>query len=224
MSIGTGDPREIAPPAACGSPFSRGALPGLALVDYDNLRGLRRASQSDFELHSREVVDEVICVFRRMFADIRELDVRFYGGWTDESGLPSRDHMRLLHALPSLRGRHQGLIVRPALATAMLQFPGLILRGTVRHEVTKPSAKTRTRQKMVDGMLGCDAIFATTAGIAHVAVVTDDDDLVPSVLVANTSDSNLTTWVRRRKTGTGLNDRSLIDRGIRFRQIEGPNA
>lgn len=195
-------------------------MPGLALVDYDNMRGRRPASQADFELHARDLIDALVHAFRRAFSDVHELDVRFYGGWTDEFGQPSRDHLWLLQILPRLRGRRHGLIVRPALATTMLEFPDLILRGTVRLEAQYRGPQPRRRQKMVDGMLGCDAMFATARGIARVGVVTDDDDLVPAILSANAANSDLTIWIRQRRTGTGLNDRSLLNRRLRFRQIE----
>ena len=211
-------------PASSAASASNTAIPGLALVDYDNLRGFRRKSQADFELHTTHLVDTLIRAFRSAFPDIRELDVRFYGGWMDEFGGPSRDHIWLLETLPSLRGRRHGLIVRPALATAMLQFPELILRGTVRHQAPRPGRPQGVRQKMVDGMLGCDAVFAAAAGLARIGVVTDDDDLVPATLSANAANSPLTIWMRPRRVGAGLNDRSLIERGLSIRQFEESHA
>ena len=191
---------------------------GLALVDYDNLRGYRRKSKADFERHAEDLIDTLVRAFRTGFPELRELDVRFYGGWTDEHGLPSRDALWLLQTLPSLRGRRHGLIVRPSLATAMLQFPDLILRGTVRLDESQPQRK---RQKMVDGMLGCDAVFAATEGLARrVGVVTDDDDLVPATLSAHAANTKLTVWMRLRHTGTGLNDRSLTERRLPIHRLE----
>ncbi|MYN64908.1 MAG: hypothetical protein F4X11_07760 [Acidobacteria bacterium] len=193
--------------------------PGLALIDYDNLRGFRRKSLADFELHATDLIDTLTRAFRSGFPGIRELDVRFYGGWTDEFGLPSRDHLWFLQTLPRLRGRRHGLIVRPALATAMLQFPEVILRGTVRVEASQPSHKRRLRQKMVDGMLGCDAMFAAAAGFARIGVITGDDDLVPATLTAHTANPGLTVWMRPRRAGAGPNERGLIERGLRIRPI-----
>ena len=212
------------PPATDPATASDKAVPGLALIDYDNLRGFRRKSQADFELHAADLVDMVIRAFRSGFPDIWELDVRFYGGWTDEFGLPSRDHLWFLQTLPRLRGRRHGLIVRPALATAMLQFPELILRGTVRFEAPQPGRKQRPRQKMVDGMLGCDAVFAAAAGLARVGVVTGDDDLIPATLSAHAANSRLTVWMRPQKAGAGTNDRNLMERGLHIRRIEESHA
>ena len=77
---------------------------GLALVDYDNLRSFRRKSKADFEQHAADLMDMLPQVFRTVFP-LQELDIRFYGGWTDEYGLPSRDAHWLLQTLPGLRGR-----------------------------------------------------------------------------------------------------------------------
>ena len=156
--------------------------------------------------------------FRAVFPALRELDVRFYGGWTDEHGLPSRDAHWLLQTLPALRGRRDGLIVRPSLAMAMLQFPDLILRGTVRLQTRQ------RRQKMVDGMLGCDAVFAATEGLTRVGVVTGDDDLVPATLSAHAVNADLTVWMRPRTTGEGLNDRRLAERSLRMHRLEEHHA
>ena len=191
---------------------------GLALVDYDNLRGFRRKSKADFEQHAADLIDILARVFRTAFPGVQELDVRFYGGWTDEYGLPSRDAHWLLETLPGLRGRRDGLIVRPSLATAMLQFPDLILRGTVRLQ------SRQRRQKMVDGMLGCDAVFAATEGLTQVGVITGDEDLVPATLSAHAANSDLTMWIRPQITGEGLNDRELAARRLRIHRLEENHA
>ena len=191
---------------------------GLALVDYDNLRGFRRKSKADVEQHAAALIAMLARVFRTLSPDLQELDIRLYGGWTDEYGLPSRDAHWLLQTLPTLRGRRNGLIVRPSLATVMLQFPDLVLRGTVRVQSGKK------HQKMVDGMLGCDAIFAATEGLTQVGVVTGDDDLVPAALSADAANTERTVWLRPDFAGKGLNDRELAARGLRIRRIEEDHA
>ena len=125
---------------------------GLALVDYDNLCP-RNRSEHEVEIRTAELLDLLAYASQAVFPGLRELDVRLYGGWIDEQGVHSPSALWLLPLLPVLRGRRQGLIVRPTLAMTMLQFPDIELRGTVRLQ-----AKSR-RQKMVDGMLGCDAAF-----------------------------------------------------------------
>ena len=86
---------------------------GLALVDHDNFRRRDKKSKADLELDTETLVDDVARAFSFVFPKMRELDVRLYGGWTDEAGLPSRDASWLHELLPNLRGRRHGLIVRP---------------------------------------------------------------------------------------------------------------
>ena len=182
----------------------------LALVDYDNMCGPNIDSQADAEFRTTELLDRLAVTFRSVYPGSREIDVRLYGGWVDEDGLPSPTANRLLPILPALRGRRYGMIVRPSLATALVGFPDMILKGTVRLR-----AKPR-RQKMVDGMMGCDAMRAAAAIPAKVALVTDDDDLVPAALSANAVARRAVAWIRPRPIGQGPNDRPLIRRGIQI--------
>ena len=181
-------------------------MQGLALVDYDNLRLGLPSSTGDVALQAGQMLRLLARAFLSLFAGLQELDVRFYGGWTDERGLPSRAALGLLPILAELRGRRHGIIVRPSLALTMMEFPDLLLRGTVR------SLSGKQRQKMVDGMLGCDAVFAARDGETNVGVVTDDDDLIPSLLTAHSIAAASTLLVRRRRVGTALNDVALSSR------------
>lgn len=183
---------------------------GLALVDYDNMCEYERESRADIELGTERLVDTLVHSFQAAFTDLTELDVRFYGGWIDEYGLPSPMALSLSGILPGLRGRRHGLIVRPSLATAMVCFPDTILRGTARLS-TKPK-----RQKMVDGMLGCDAMFVAATDPTPIGIVTDDDDLVPATLSAHAMSMKPMVWIRSRPVGQGLNDRGLSSRGLRI--------
>ena len=188
-------------------------MQGLALVDYDNLCPGNR-SEVEVEIRTSELLDSLALASQAAFPDLHELDVRLYGGWLDERGVPSPSALWLTPLLPVLRGRRRGLIVRPALATTMLQFPDVELRGTVRLQ-----ARPR-RQKMVDAMLGCDAVFAAALGRSRVGIVSDDDDLLPSALAAHAADPTGTAWIRPRAAGTGINDRSLSKRGVRIHRLE----
>ena len=187
---------------------------GLALIDYDNFRRRDRKSKTDLELDTETLVDNVARTFLIVFPDTRELDVRLYGGWTDETGSPSRDASWLHELLPDIRGRRHGLIVRPTLATTMIQLPELLLRGTVRGQ------RENRRQKMIDGMIGCDAIHMVTDGLTYVSIVTDDDDLVPATLFAHGMNANVLAWMRARQAGSAMNDRALLDQGLRICNLE----
>lgn len=195
-------------------PFPEHDQQGLALVDYDNLCQYdENPTKADVELRTSEIVDLLASVFQAVFSRLNELDIRFYGGWIDERGLSSPAAIRLLEILPGLRGRRSGLIVRPSLATAMVRFPHMVLKGTTRLHVR------RRRQKMVDGMLGFDALSVAEEGVARVGIVTDDDDLVPAVLSAHAARGESIVWMRPRPVGRGLNDRNMTEQGVRIHHL-----
>lgn len=188
-------------------------LLGLALIDYDNFRRRDRKSKADMELDTRMLLAAVISTFVSAFPYTRELDVRLYGGWMDTGGWPSRDASRLNALLPGLRGRRSGVIVRPSLATTMIGFPGLLLRGTVR------GIGRRQRQKMVDGMMSCDALHMARQGQTYIGIVTDDDDLVPATVSAHDMVCGRLVWMRGRSVGSAVNDAVLLNRGLPIRQL-----
>ena len=186
---------------------------GLALVDCDNFRERGKKSRVDLHLAAQTLVDDVARAFVSVFPDSRELDVRLYGGWTQPTGLPSRDASWLTELLPDLRGRRHGLIVRPSLATTMIAFPEVDLRGTVR------GLPKRQRQKMVDGMMGCDAIYMVDHWSTYVTIVTDDDDLLPATLTAHAKNGNVLAWMRCRRIGEAINDTALLHQGVRIHSL-----
>ena len=189
-------------------------MQGLALIDLDNFRERDKKSKADLEFDTETLVDDVARTFATVFPAARELDVRLYGGWTDEIGSPSRDASWLYGLLPDLRGRRHGLIVRPTLATTMIQFPEFLLRGTVRVQAR------RQRQKMIDGMIGCDALYiAATNGRTYISIVTDDDDLLPATLSAHRANADMLAWMRTRTVGSAINDAGLLNEGLKIRQF-----
>ena len=165
-------------------------MQGFALVDFRNLQeDLARGATPMIALE--EVLDAVVGGFRR-WRSVREIDVRLYGGWLDERGNPSQNANAFMPLLPFLRGRRQGTIVRPSLALGLLKFPYLRLRGTVR--ITRRGR----RQKMVDQMIGCDALYLALRPHDDllVAVFTGDDDLLPPLLIANACGEGEVRWMR----------------------------
>lgn len=188
-------------------------MQGLALIDYDNFRKLEKKSRSDLELDARTLVDDVAYAFSELFPRAEELDIRLYGGWTDPSGLPSRDAYWMYELLPALRGRRYGLIVRPSLATTMIQYSEFLLRGTVRGQ-----GRNR-RQKMVDGMIGCDALYVATREQICIGIVTDDDDLLPAALSVHGRCANMLVWIRARPLGSAINDAALMNFGLRIHRM-----
>ncbi len=189
---------------------------GIALVDYDNVRhrnlsGRFQAARADHELWATDLVSEVTLACRRALPDLVELDLRLYGGWTDENGRWSPSAEWLLPLVTSLRGRRHGILVRPVLAVAMTRFPLVKLRGTIRLQ------SRRRRQKMVDGMLGFDALhFARNAAhpLGMLTIVSDDDDMIPALLTVQDASTAPTIWLRKRAVGAGLNDSALQHQGV----------
>lgn len=188
-------------------------MQGLALVDFDNFRMDRDGTKSSLEKDAFQLIDEIPRVFLKAFPTAREVDVRLYGGWTNEQGRRDRDARWLFELLPSLRGRRHGVVVRPALATSMIQFPKVTLRGTVRG-----SSKQR-RQKMVDGMIGSDAMFVADGGSVPLSIASDDDDLLPAALSVHVRSKRGFAWMRRRAVGSGLNDAALLRQGLRIYRV-----
>ena len=187
-------------------------MQGLALVDWYNFRRRDQNSKADLELVTLTIVEQVSRAFATLFPDARELDLRLYGGWITEQGW----------LLPVLRGRRNGLIVRPALATSMIQFPMFHPRGTVRRRMRPPTGSRTDRryvQKMVDGMLACDALYAAAQARTCVGIVTDDDDLLPGALSAHAGHPDAVVWMRTREVGSAMNDAALVSEGLTVHQL-----
>lgn len=204
-------------------------VPGLALVDYDNLRkswsdvhaaGKRpdrtRANEEEF---AHAMLDKVAESFDSVFPGTTELDVRLYSGWVDKHGDDSQDAIRFSPILPSLAGHRQGIAVRTRLARQMMKFPELTLRGTVRARERRRRGQPKFEQKMVDGMIGCDAMFAAADGSMRVALVTGDDDFVPAALSAHAANPRSFAWLRPESKHPRLNDDALSKRGVCLRHI-----
>lgn len=190
---------------------------GLALVDWYNFRRRDQSTKADLELVTETLLGRVAHAFAILFPDASELDVRLYGGWTDELGWPSRHASWLHELLPYLRGRRNGLIVRPTLATSMIHFPRFLLRGTVRRRLR--NGRQVYEQKMVDGMLGCDALYAAMTSQTCIGIVTDDDDLLPNALSSHEHNPATVVWMRTRRIGSATNDDALLNVGLRIHQL-----
>ena len=181
---------------------------GLALVDFHNFMQ-REDSASAVVSAAEDAVESVAAAFADS-GNVAEVDIRLYGGWLDEAGHTSPNAATLLSALPQLRGRRKGMVVRPELATAMMVDPALRLHGTVRLRTR------RRREKMVDQMIGCDAMFlaGSIGDRTEVVVFSSDDDLIPPMLMAHKTNPGRTRWVRRRSTLPRPNDQQLKRLGL----------
>ena len=98
----------------------------------------------------------------------------------------------------------------------MTRFPLVKLRGTIRLQ------SRRRRQKMVDGMLGFDALhFASNAAppLGGLGIVSDDDDMIPALLTVHDASATSTIWLRKRAVGSGLNDSALERHGVSIHSL-----
>ena len=193
----------------------------IALVDYDNVRDRdpnrperRLSTSADHEFRATDLVAKVTRAFQGALPDLDELDLLLYGGWTAENGLLSPTAQLLLPIVASLRGRNYGTIVRPVLSDTMAQFPLVSLRGTIRLE------SRRRRQKMVDGILGFDALHFAKNDSIWLGIVSDDDDMIPALLTAHDANRSRTIWFRKRAVGSGLNDAELERHGVLIHSLD----
>jgi uncharacterized LabA/DUF88 family protein len=138
---------------------------------------------------------------------VEMIDMRLYGGWLDESGYFSNPAQRLLPELRHFRGRRRGTRFATTLALTLRAAPDCRLIGTVR------TSTTRQRQKMIDGMLTVDILHAV-ADLSAIVVASDDDDLVPAVLLAARSKAEV-YWLRARSRAS-CNDPLLITAGVKL--------
>ena len=181
----------------------------IALVDYDNVRSKEERTAGDVVINLMEIIPFVVAEAERSLAQPRELLVRMYGGWVNERGHQSQRGQWLLTALAWYRGRRGRVIVKPSLVTSLACRASDILLGTVRE------SGTGVRQKMVDAMLGLDALYFARDHSLPVLIVSDDDDLVPAALsVCSLSQAYRVHWLRRRRPDSGLNDRLLRRAGV----------
>lgn len=193
-----------------------GETTAVALIDYDNVKGGHERARRDVDENLAELIPVIVQEARQLGATISELVIRLYGGWIDERGRQSRNAQWLLAGLPWHRGRREGVIVKPAIATAIVAHADQVLIGSLRGWPEAPC------QKMVDCMLAVDAIEFALQGVAAVLIVSDDDDLVPAALAARRRrEGQRIVWLRRRRVGRGLNDAVLSRSGVVFGVLPG---
>ena len=102
------------------------------------------------------------------------------------------------------------------LATSMIQFPSFLPRGTVRRRLRNAR---QVEQKVVDGMLGCDALYVAMRSPTCIGIVTDDDDLLPNALSSHRYSPTAVVWMRGRHVGSAMNDGALINAGMRIHEL-----
>jgi hypothetical protein len=148
----------------------------VVLVDYDNVRTKDERTAGDVVLNLGDLIPPIVAEAERSLDQPQELAVRIYGGWVNERAQQSRRAQWLLTALPWYCGRRGRAIVKPSLVTSLACRTSDVLVGTVR------GSEAGVRQKMVDAMLGFDALHFAREQSLPVLIVSDDDDLVLSFI------------------------------------------
>ncbi len=171
----------------------------IALVDYDNVRLVRREHTSSEVLQNLDEIVERLLDHLERHRPALEVRLRLYGGWTDFRGQYTLQAEWILAAAATLRGLKRRTRILPDVVTALAALPTHQLRGMFRQRPGVPAV-----QKMVDTMLCSDAVFL--AATTRVIVVSDDDDVMVGGLAAATQHPTQVHLLRRRKAGTGLND------------------
>ena len=181
----------------------------VAFVDYDNAIVGPERTRIDAEVLLDEILESLSSRVRSLIQSADELLVRLYGGWTDKTGRATTRADWLTSLIPELRGRRNGLRVKPELITELAGDSNYRLRGTHRPDVDN-------KQKMVDAMLSFDVNFFAENYRYPLAVLTDDDDAVPALILGAVSrqQGKSGIWLLRRKKDDAPNDAYLGQRGV----------
>jgi hypothetical protein len=172
-------------------------LSSVALVDLLNVNPAAKTDH-DYE----DLMDLVGDLIRRTLApdtptgQVHEVDCRLYAGFTDRHGGATEQYTRTLRQLRRLTGLQDRVRIVPRIARALACFPYTNLRGTYKNGA----------QKMVDQMLGHDALFYARLGTYDsMLIIANDDDYVPALLTVATQTRKAVKWLRKRSVAE--NDR-----------------
>lgn len=170
------------------------------------------------ERNSGDVLTGLLSIFDSLFRMLRastteydEIRARFYGGWLHEDGRWTERADWMRSELRALRGRRDGIRVLPELAVALISIPARGLRGTARIRTDRSAYSFE--QKMVDTLLSTDLVLLNPAVDEDILVISDDEDLVPAVMAAQSLYGRV-ALLRRRVVGWGCNDHHLVDLGV----------
>lgn len=186
----------------------------VALLDYDNLVRSPERSPADVEYNLIALSEILVGEAKAVSPTVSELQLRVYGGWIDEQSGYSTRGQSMLAALPVVRTRKKGVRILPILVTTLVGDNPRVLKGSIRNT-------TPPRQKMVDVMLGVDAVAFAIEGERSILFATDDDDLVPAVLACRLRTRRPISVVRLRDAGTACNDDLYASSSIGITTIRG---
>lgn len=176
------------------------------LVDYDNVRPSGREGSADVVEQNLGVVVESLAAHVAPYTvgGSKEIEVRLYGGWLNETAHYTQRGDWMLKRLHVARGLFSGVRVVPVLALAIAECSGQVLRGLCR------SRSGMQEQKMVDSMICVDLLHFARQRTGSIFTASDDDDLVPALLSASLQSVLPLRLLRHRGAQRGLNDMHLI--------------
>jgi hypothetical protein len=188
----------------------------VCLVDYDNLHEEVEKCKADVEQNVIALRQMIIRAASVIDGGCDEIRVRLYGGWRDERRRATTKCLWLVECLPQLRGREGRLLFSTELVYAALCRPADVLIGTYRRVPPPP------RQKMVDTTMVVDIVHLLRNPDTNVVLLSDDDDLIPGVLLAHQdiTDKRPLYWMRRPREYPGYNDELLRHLRVRLHTQE----
>jgi hypothetical protein len=174
------------------------------LVDYDNAFDKREAAPGDARVNLSILTAQLRAAVLRLGMP-KDVTVRLYGGWHFEDGRTTPRAEWLNRALPDFRQLKDGVRMKPDLATSVAAAANRVLLGTYRNS-------NGPEQKMVDTMIVSDAIFLARRKGAHVAVVSDDSDVIPGLVTAgrDAATNSSLTWLRTAARKPHANDPTVM--------------
>ena len=141
------------------------------LVDYDNVRPSGYEGSADVvEQHLRIVVEALAtCIAPHVDREFKEIELRLYGGWLNETGHYTQRGDWMLKRLHVVRGLFGGVRVMPVLVLSIAECSTHVLRGLCRLR------SGVQEQKMVDSMICVDLLHFSTSRSGSIVTVSDDD-------------------------------------------------
>jgi NYN domain len=190
----------------------------VCLVDYDNLHEQAETCKVDVEQNLIALRQLVIRAASVIDGGCEEIRIRLYGGWRDERRRATVKCLWVVELLSQLRGREGRLLLSAELVYAALCRPADVLTGTYRRLPPPP------RQKMVDTMMVVDVVHLLRNPEISVVILSDDDDLIPAVLMGHEdiTEKRPLHWVRKPRQFPGYNDDLLRTLRVRLHAQEVP--
>jgi len=186
----------------------------IALIDYDNARIEPITAERNagaVQVGCLSIIEALTAALVASGASYGEIRARFYGGWLHEDGRWTERAEWMREELRNMRGLRHGIRLLPELAVALMSQPRRDIRGTARIRTDRSGYSHQ--QKMVDTMLCVDLVLMSLAPDEDIVVVSDDDDVIPAMIVAQATLGRIRLF-RHRELGKSCNDHHLRELGL----------